>query len=159
MPIPVTCPACGTRMRAPDNAAGKSAECRRCKTSFVIAPVGADVAPESVGQIAQLPQPFHPHWAWVSDLVLQRTALIDLDDSRFLGMINGGFGPITPLFPTRRAEIYVANTYYSRFSHGERTDVLEIYDAKSLALSGEVVVPRVVSRRRSSPAPPSKRPC
>jgi methylamine dehydrogenase heavy chain len=102
---------------------------------------GADVPPESVGQIAQLPQPFHAHWVWVADLILERVALIDLDDGRFLGMVNGGYGTIGPLFPSRRAEIYVPATYYSRRSHGERTDVVEIYDATKLSLAGEVVIP------------------
>jgi methylamine dehydrogenase heavy chain len=108
---------------------------------FSAVPAGADVAPEAVGEVVELPQPFHAHWVWVSDLVLERVALIDLDGGRFLGMINGGYGTIAPLFPSRRAEIYVPATYYSRRSHGERTDVIEIYDSAKLALTGEVVIP------------------
>lgn len=103
--------------------------------------ISADVAPEPVGQVAELPQPPQPHWAWVSDLILERAALIDLDDGRFLGMINGGYGTIGPLFASRRPEIYVPATYYSRRSHGERTDTVEIYDAAKLSLLGEVVIP------------------
>ncbi len=112
-----------------------------CWLSKGAAPAGADVPPESVGQVAQLPQPPHAHWGWVSDLILERVALIDLDSGRFLGMINGGYGTIGPLFPSRRSEIYVPATYYSRRSHGERTDTVEIYDAAKLSLLGEVVIP------------------
>jgi methylamine dehydrogenase heavy chain len=108
---------------------------------LVAVSVKADVQPERIGQVERLAQPFHAHWVWVGDLVLERAALMDLDTGRFLGMINGGFGTIMPLFPSRRAEIYVPSTYYSRRTRGERTDVLEIYDAPTLSVVGEVVLP------------------
>ncbi len=101
----------------------------------------AQVQPEEVGEVERLPQPFHAHWVWVSDLVLERAALIDLDSGRFLGIVNGGYGTIMPLFPSRRPEIYVPSTYYARRTHGDRTDVLEIYDAPTLAFVSEVVIP------------------
>ena len=100
-----------------------------------------DVQPEAMGQVERLEQPFHAHWVWVSDLVLERAALMDLDNGRFLGMINGGYGTIKPLFPSRRPEIYVPATYYARRTHGERTDVLEIYDAPTLAWRAEISLP------------------
>ncbi len=103
--------------------------------------VPAQVPSEEIGQVERLSQPFHAHWVWVSDLVLERAALIDLDSGRFLGMINGGYGTIMPLFPSRRPEIYIPATYFSRRTHGERTDVLEIYDAPTLAFVSEVVLP------------------
>jgi methylamine dehydrogenase heavy chain len=110
--------------------------------SFLLAlPAGAEVPTESTGRVERLPQPFDAHWAWVADLVLERAALIDLDDGRFLGMINGGYGPVAPLFPKRRAEIYLPATYYSRRTRGERTDVVDIYDAQTLSPVAEVVVP------------------
>jgi methylamine dehydrogenase heavy chain len=103
--------------------------------------VAAEVQPEVIGQVERLPQPFHPHWVWVSDLVLERAALLDLDSGRFLGIINGGYGTIMPLFPARRAEIYVPATYYARRTRGERSDVLEIYDAPTLSFLAEVGLP------------------
>ena len=108
---------------------------------WVAGPVAADVQPEAMGQVERLAQPFHAHWVWVSDLVLERAALMDLDSGRFLGMINGGYGTIMPLFPSRRAEIYIPATYYARRTHGGRTDVLEIYDAQTLSLRAEVTLP------------------
>ena len=105
------------------------------------APVCAEVAPETTGQVEQLPMPPHAHWVWVSDLVLQRSALIDTDGRRFLGMINGGYGTVMPLFPTRRPEIYLPATFYSRGTRGERTDTVEIYDLATLAPTAEVIIP------------------
>ena len=101
----------------------------------------AELAPEPVGEIAALPQPFNPHWVWVADLVLERVALMDLDSGRFLGMVNGGYGTIAPLFAARRDEMYVPATYFSRRHRGTRTDVVEIYDTTTLALKGEIVIP------------------
>ncbi len=101
----------------------------------------AEVAPETPGQIEPLPQPFSPHWVWVSDLILERAALMDVDEGRFLGMINGGYGTVMPLFPSRRPEIYVPATYYSRRTRGERTDVLEVYDAPTLKFVTEIALP------------------
>jgi methylamine dehydrogenase heavy chain len=103
-------------------------------------PAAATVAPEHTGTVETLPAP-QPHWVWTADLILQRSAVIDADDGRFLGMINGGYGTVMPLFARTRAEIYVPATYYSRGTHGTRTDVVEIYDPTRLALQGEVVIP------------------
>jgi len=101
----------------------------------------ADVQPEAMGQVERLAQPFHAHWVWVTDLVLERAALMDLDSGRFLGMVNGGYGTLTPLFPSRRAEMYIPATYFARRTHGERTDVLEIYNTMTLSFVAEVPVP------------------
>jgi len=102
--------------------------------------VQAEVPSEQPGTIATLPEP-RAHWIWVSDLLLERSALIDLDEGRFLGMIEGGYGNWLPLFPGRRAEIYIAGTYYSRRSRGERTDTLTVFDRPTLAPVDEVVIP------------------
>jgi len=100
----------------------------------------ADVPAEAPGRVETLPEP-SPHWVWVSDLVLERAALIDLDSGRFLGMINGGYGAISPLFPKSRAEIYIPASYYARRSRGPRTDLLEVWDPKTLSPQAEVVLP------------------
>jgi methylamine dehydrogenase heavy chain len=101
----------------------------------------AEVAPEQPGQVDALPQPPSPHWVWSGDLLLQRTALIDTDSGRFLGIVNGGYGTQLAQFARRRPELYMPATYYSRGTHGTRTDVVEIYDTEHLALQGEVVIP------------------
>jgi methylamine dehydrogenase heavy chain len=98
----------------------------------------ADLPVETTGRVETLPDRLGPHWAWAADAVLRRTALVDLESGRTLGMLDGGFGVTTALFATRRREIYVPETHYSRGSRGERTDVLTIYDANRLAPVGEV---------------------
>lgn len=100
-----------------------------------------EVAPESPGVVETLPQPPQPHWVWVADPVLQRSALLDADSGRFLGMVNGGYGLLMPLFARTRPELYMPATYYSRGTHGTRTDVVEFYDTANLALNGEVEIP------------------
>jgi methylamine dehydrogenase heavy chain len=88
----------------------------------------ADLPAEELGQV------------WVADLLLQRTALMDLDEGRYLGQINGGYGPLSPLFSQRRQEVYVPSTFYSRLTYGERTDAVVIWDARTLGHLGEVPI-------------------
>jgi methylamine dehydrogenase heavy chain len=109
--------------------------------ALLAAPAHADLPVETTGQVERLPEPLGPHWAWASDPVLRRTALVDLESGRTLGMLDGGFGVTSGLFPTRRREIYLPETHYSRGSRGERTDVVTIYDAVSLFPIGEVKIP------------------
>ena len=101
----------------------------------------ADLPVETTGRVEILPEPHGPHWAWAADVVLRRSTLVDLESGRTLGMLDGGFGITSGLFPTRRREIYVPETHYSRGSRGERTDVVTFYDASSLAPVAEVRIP------------------
>jgi methylamine dehydrogenase heavy chain len=103
----------------------------------------AQVPPERVGQVAALPAEMGAHWVWASDSVLNRSALFDADSGRMLGMVNGGVGvsPLRPHVSRTRGEVYVVETVYSRGHRGERTDLITIYDAVTLAVKGEVVIP------------------
>jgi hypothetical protein len=47
MPIQVKCPTCGLQLSAPDNAAGKQAQCPSCKTTFKVPEVVHDA--EAIG--------------------------------------------------------------------------------------------------------------
>ena len=105
------------------------------------APARAEVPIEQIGRVETVPVPHRPHWLWIGDAVMRRSALVDVDDGRLLGMISTGWGLPTALFAAGRPEIYVAETYYSRGSRGERSDVLTIYDAASLAPVAEVALP------------------
>jgi methylamine dehydrogenase heavy chain len=96
---------------------------------------------EEIGRVETLPLPHPPHWIWVGDLIQRRSALVDVDDGRLLGMLDSGFGLPQSLFPARRPEIYVVETHYSRGSRGERSDVLTVYDAASLEARAEVALP------------------
>jgi len=110
---------------------------------FCAGAASAQVAPEPVGQVAKLPAEIGTHWVWASDSVLNRSALFDADSGEMLGMVNGGVGvsPLRPHISRERGEIYVVETVYSRGHRGERTDLVTIYDAVTLAVAGEVVIP------------------
>ena len=101
----------------------------------------AEVSAEVPGRVEKLPMPVGAHWVWVSDLVLERTALLDLDNKRFLGIVNGGYGTIAPLFPKQGSELYLPTTYFSRRTRGERTDLLEVWDVGSLSPVAEIPLP------------------
>lgn len=104
------------------------------------APVRAELAAETVGQVATLPAPT-PHWIWVGDLLLRRAALLDADTGTFLGMLSSSVGPIAPLVAKEGGAIYLPETYYARGSRGARSDVISIYDPKTLAVTGEIALP------------------
>jgi methylamine dehydrogenase heavy chain len=112
-----------------------------CGVALVAATLQAQVAPEKTGQVERLPSPPQPHWVFATDLVLERTSVVDVQRGLFLGSVPGGYGTFQPLFSRRRPEIYVPATYYSRRTRGERTDVLEIYDTQTLGFVAEIPIP------------------
>ena len=105
----------------------------------------ADLAPEKVGNVFELPAKPGPHWFWISDILLHRTTLYDGDDGRLLGTINSGSAGsgfvIFPLFSPAHDEIYIAETYWSRGIRGERTDVVTVYDPRTLKPKAEIPIP------------------
>lgn len=105
------------------------------------APSAAELPVEPVGRVETLRAPLSPHLVWASDPVLHRIALADLESGDLLGVIDGGYGIPSALFAKSRPEIYVPETHYSRGSRGERSDVVTVYDALSLAPQGEVTLP------------------
>jgi len=104
-------------------------------------PAGAELAPEAIGRVETLPAASHPHWVWASDALLERITLVDLETGDMLGVVDGGWGFTTGLFPRTRPELYVVETHYSRGTRGQRTDVLTVYDAVTLAPRDEVILP------------------
>jgi len=96
---------------------------------------------DPLGRVLVLPPRPGPHWIWVSDLVLQRTALFDTDTGNMLGMLSAGAGIVAPVFSPDHREIYLAETYYSRGTRGERTDLVTVYDAASLSPTAEILLP------------------
>ncbi len=105
----------------------------------------AEPEPEPIGAVRSLPERPGPHWFWLTDLILHRTALFDADSGDMLGSISGGTAGVgfivAPVFSPDRKEIYVAETYYSRGVRGERTDVVTVYDARTLQPLHEIPIP------------------
>jgi len=103
-----------------------------------------DVA-EPVGQVLTLPAKPGPHWFWLSDVLLHRSALFDGDTGKLLGTITAGSPgvgfTIWPLFSPDHSKIYIPESYFSRGVRGERTDVVTTYDARTLMPQSEIVIP------------------
>src|SRR5262245_3101460 len=105
----------------------------------------AGTEPETVGTVVSLPEQPGPHWFWLSDILLHRTARFDADRGTQLGAITSGTPGvgfvIAPLFSADHREIYLAETYYARGVRGERTDVVTVYDARTLQPLAEIAIP------------------
>jgi len=108
----------------------------------------AEFAADPLGQVEPLPERWPAHWVLVHDIAFEhimdgKTVVLDLDAEtpagQFKGMFNSAFAAFLAQSRTR-PEIYLAETYYSRGTRGERTDVLTIYDKRSLSPTGEVVL-------------------
>jgi len=101
--------------------------------------------PEPIGAVRSLPAQPGPHWFWLTDLILHRTALFDADSGDMLGSISAGTAGVgfivSPLFSADRKEIYVAESYYSRGVRGDRTDVVTVYDGQTLQPLQEISIP------------------
>lgn len=77
----------------------------------------------------------------IGHLMDGRTYILDAKTGRYAGGIDGGYAGQFALSPDGK-QAYVATTYLSRHSHGERTDVLELYDTGTLRLQGDVILPK-----------------
>jgi hypothetical protein len=69
--------------------------------------------------------------------------LFDGDTGSRSARVDGTFslsGP-SPLVSPKRGEIYVVDQVYARGHRGERSDYVTIYDAKTLAVLGDVEIP------------------
>jgi methylamine dehydrogenase heavy chain len=89
--------------------------------------------------------PRSPHWIYVFDEAFYneidaRVHLFDGDTYRRLGQIDAGFVPSVNLSPDGSTTV-VATTYFARGSRGTRTDVVELTDNATLAVTREIVLP------------------
>ncbi len=106
----------------------------------------AQIKPEGLPESEVLPANPNPHWVWVNDIVFHhmvdgKAYLVDGDSGRFLGMLNTGMGFTGLELPSDYSQIYSPETYFSRGTRGERTDVLTFYDPMELKPTGEVIIP------------------
>jgi methylamine dehydrogenase heavy chain len=69
-----------------------------------------------------------------------RLNVIDGNALELQGMVATGFAGLPALSPDR-SELYVATTYYTRLNHGERVDVVDVYDLATLARKAEIPIP------------------
>ena len=109
-----------------------------------------DFRPEPLGQVEALPAAYPDHW-----LVVHDASFFHMREGKFLfvdpaadtvagqlrGMVSADFLAHYEQGPAR-GEHYVIETFFSRGGRGgDRTDVVTIYDAASLDVAGEVIIP------------------
>ena len=107
------------------------------------------IQPEPTGVIEALPESYPPHWVLLQDgaffhMLNGKVIVVDADsddpERRIKGMVDSSF--IGQFYQsTSRPEFYIAETFYSRGTRGDRTDVITIVDKTSLTQVGEVVIP------------------
>jgi methylamine dehydrogenase heavy chain len=102
---------------------------------------------EPIPSVAELSAQYPASWVYVQDLHFNslpdgRAAIVDVaaDVRAFKGQVPvAQFGTLLPA--TTKPEIYVAETFFSRMTRGERTDVITIWDKATLKTKGEIVLP------------------
>ena len=107
------------------------------------------IQPEPTGVIQTLPESYPAHWVLLQDgaffhMSNGKVIVVDADSDDPAGRIKGMFNTsfIAQFYQARtKPEFYVVETFHSRGTRGERTDVLTIYDKTTLAPTGEVVIP------------------
>jgi methylamine dehydrogenase heavy chain len=97
-------------------------------------------------QSATIAVPASKHWVWVNDFVFPHMAdgmayLVDGDSGRYLGTLSTGYGYSHLLLSRDGKLIYSPETYFSRGTRGERTDVVTLYDPATLGAVGEIAIP------------------
>jgi methylamine dehydrogenase heavy chain len=98
-----------------------------------------------------------PHWVLILDpvfphLIASKVYIVDLDTLSYKGMINTGYLPNLALEPDGSA-FHVAETYWSRGTRGERSDMITTYDMETLDPVNETALPQgrflVVPKRQN----------
>jgi methylamine dehydrogenase heavy chain len=118
----------------------------------VRAELPSDIGAEPTSAVLQAPA--SKHWVWVNDMVFSHMSdggahLVDGDSGRYLGSLSTGYSARIVLSGDGKV-IYSPETYFSRGTRGERTDVVTLYDAATLAAVGEISIP--VKRSSNMPA-------
>ncbi|MBJ9963825.1 amine dehydrogenase large subunit [Burkholderia seminalis] len=116
---------------------------------------GANATEKPEELVVQKMPPWHPHEVYIVDISMPsmtdgRIYVYDADAKRLLGQIDGGFGPGLAISPDHKTS-FVATTYFSRGSHGARTDVVEMTDNTTLDHAGEIVIPAKHAQHVPSP--------
>ena len=112
---------------------------------FAAAPVAAQIDPASLPEpltTATLPdKPDGAHWVWIAAFPNYAHAdLIDADTGALLGTIELGYQGLLPQIPGSGDEIYNHAVYLSRGYHGDLVEVVEIFDARTLEIKGEIPI-------------------
>lgn len=109
--------------------------------------VKAELPPEPIMKVASLPSEYPDTWVFAHDpnfdaLIAGRVSILDVaaDNREYKGALDASQ---FATFATSkyRSELYVAETFYSKGTRGERTDLLTVYDKASLKPLDEIDLP------------------
>jgi hypothetical protein len=100
-------------------------------TASAQVPEGAMLPTAEEHPTATLPEA-SPHWVYILEpvfphLIVTKIWIVDGDSLNLLGMINGGYTANLGL-AEGASELYMAETFWSRGSRGDRTDVVTTFD-------------------------------
>jgi len=100
--------------------------------------------PSEVPSVAPAP-PLSPHWVFLTDatflhLTEGKIVIVDGDQGKVVAKLTTGYLANSLLSPDRK-QLYVAETFWSRGSRGEQTDVLTVYDMATFLPVSEIVLP------------------
>ena len=107
-------------------------------------PEGAKLPLAEEPKTATLPDA-SPHWIYIVEnvfphLIVGKVWIVDGDSLNVLGMVNTGYTSNLAIAPDD-SEFYVAETYWSRGTRGERTDIVTVYDGHTLDPIAEIPLP------------------
>src|SRR6202158_2057475 len=97
---------------------------------------------EGVG-VRKMPAP-NPHWMLIDaplygNFVVSQVYVVDGDSMKIVGMLTAGMISTAAISPDH-SRIFVGDTFFSRGTRGSRTDVITVYDAKSLDPVSEIAI-------------------
>ena len=104
----------------------------------VCLPVSAEIPTETLG--TETFKDAGPHGILINSHAA-RAEIFNPDTGQFLGQLALGIGANAVEVDTRNQLFHVAETYFSRHTRGERTDVVTSYDFKTLSAQSEVGIP------------------
>ena len=116
-------------------------------TIFGFSTAFAELAVEPIPHVLTLPHQYPNTWVYVHDmnfnsLVDGKIVVLDVAAAshNYKGSIGAGqFASFN--YSRQREELYVAESFYSRRTRGQVTDVLTIYDRQNLVPVAEIVLP------------------
>lgn len=119
-----------------------------CAAAILTATVaGAELPAERIPSVQSLSLPYPESMLFVHDInmfgvIAGKITLVDVgaENRNFKGMLDAA--QFASFAESRtRSELYVAETHFSRGTRGERSDVLTIYDKKTLSPIAEIPLP------------------
>jgi methylamine dehydrogenase heavy chain len=106
---------------------------------------GAAGVPVEKAAVGILPDHSGKDWFWVwgnnAPSQVDGRALLFDGNGRNLGQLNTGFWPNNLIPSRKRSELYSVETYFGRGLRGQRTDVVTVYDGRTLSPLQEIAIP------------------